>query len=164
MAAYRIHVEKDYTSFAAAHFVTYDGHKCEPLHGHNYRAAVGMLGDLDEEAYVFNFVPLKHALREIVNRLDHRVLLAEHNPLLDVRVDDEAVEVTYTVEPRRYVFPRADVVLLPIRNTTAEMLAAWICGQLRQSLSTFETGNIHAVEIEIEETFGQRAIYREEWK
>ena len=133
------------------------------MHGHNYRAAVALAGDLDENAYVFNFVPLKHALKEVVDRLDHKTLLPRDNTKLQIRIDDESVEVTYALRHRRYVFPRSDVVLLPIPNTTAEMLAAWICGQLRQMLKNYDTGGIRAIEVEVEESIGQRAIYREEW-
>ncbi len=163
MGTYRIHVAKDYTVFSAAHFITYDGHQCEELHGHNYRVAVALEGALDENAYVFNFVPLKRALREIVIRLDHRMLLPQHNPLIQIESDDDSICATYTLKRKRYVFPRAEVVLLPISNTTAEMLATWIGGQLRQSLSAHDTRGIRSVEIEVEESFGQRATYREEW-
>ena len=38
MSAYRVHISKDNLMFAAGHFVSYDGDKVEPLHGHNYRA------------------------------------------------------------------------------------------------------------------------------
>ena len=40
-----------------------------------------------------------------------------------------------TFENRRWVFPREDCVLLPIENTTAELIAFWIGGQLRDQLS-----------------------------
>lgn len=160
---YHIRVEKDYTVFSAAHFITYDGHQCEQLHGHNYRAAAALAGDLDENAYVFNFVPLKRALKGVVDQLDHKTLLPQDNPRLQVRIGDESVEVAYPSKHKRYVFPRGDVAVLPIPNTTAEMLAAWICGQLRQALSAYDTRGIRSIEVEVEESPGQRAIYREEW-
>lgn len=164
MADYRIRVEKDYTGFSAAHFITYDGHQCEQLHGHNYRVAVGLEGALDENAYVFNFVPLKHTLRDIARRIDHKMILPRDNPLLQIETDDESIAVMYAARHKRYVFPRAEVVLLPISNTTAEMLAAWFCGQLREALRDHDTRRIRAVEIEVEESDGQRAFCREEWK
>ncbi|HEY4688491.1 MAG TPA: 6-pyruvoyl tetrahydropterin synthase family protein [Anaerolineae bacterium] len=163
MDDYRIRVEKDYTVFSAAHFITYDGHECEELHGHNYRVAVSLFGDLDTNAYVFNFVPLKRAMRGIVSRLDHKLLLPQNNPFLILESDDESVCVTNPTKHKRYVFPRADVVLLPIPNTTSEMLATYICGQLHRALSEHDTQHIHAVEVEVEESFGQKAVYREEW-
>ena len=39
-------------------------------------------------------------------------------------------EVVATFEDRRWVFPRGDCVLLPVPNTTAEMLARYIGQQL----------------------------------
>ncbi|HLF24846.1 MAG TPA: 6-carboxytetrahydropterin synthase [Anaerolineae bacterium] len=162
MGNYRIRVEKDYTVFSAAHFITYDGHECEALHGHNYRVAASLTGQLDENAYVFNFGPLKHALRDILGRLDHKLLLPQNNPLLVLETDAESVCAAYA--HKRYVFPREDVVLLPIPNTTAEMLAAWLCAQLRPALGEFDTRHLTSIEIEVEESFGQRAIYCEEWK
>ena len=160
---YRIRVEKDMTGFSAAHFITHDGDQCEELHGHNYRVAVSVEGALDENAYVYNFVPLKRALREVVNRIDHKMLLAEDNPLLQIEADDQAVTVSYPAKRKRYVFPRAEVVLLPIPNTTAEMLATWLCAQLRESLRGHDTRHFRAIEIEVEESAGQRAFYHEAW-
>ena len=163
MGEYHIRVEKDDTVFSAAHFITYDGHQCEELHGHNYRVGVSLFGDLDPNAYVFNFVPLKRAMRGIVHRLDHKLLLPDRNSLLTIDCDSESVTVTYAAKHKRYVFPRADVVLLPIANTTSEMLAHYICRQLYRSLSEHDTRHLRRVEVEVEESFGQKAVYREEW-
>jgi 6-pyruvoyltetrahydropterin/6-carboxytetrahydropterin synthase len=155
---YRVRVEKDYTVFCAGHFITYDGHECEALHGHNYRAAVALEGPLDENAYVFDFTRLKRALKAIVDRLDHRMLLPAKSAL--VRVAQAGAEIEATYRDKRYVFPASDVMLLPIPNTTAEMLAWWIAQELRQSLGVLPPGAT-AIEVEVDESFGQRALYRE---
>jgi 6-pyruvoyltetrahydropterin/6-carboxytetrahydropterin synthase len=160
MSPYRVRVEKDYTVFCAGHFITYDGHECEPLHGHNYRAAAALEGPLDENAYVFDFTRLKHALRAIVNRLDHKMLLPADSPL--IRIEQDGDHVTATYKEKRYMFPVSDVVLLPIPNTTAEMLARWIVGELREALRRTHPAPLSAIEVEVEESFGQRACYREE--
>lgn len=164
MSAYHIRVEKDYTGFSAAHFITFDGHQCEELHGHNYRVAISIGGDLDENFYVFNFVPLKRAMRALTNRLDHKMLIARDNALCRLEQDEESVSVTYTPKLKRYVFPRSDVVILPIPNTTAEMLATWISTELRQALSDQDSSHLHWLEVEVEESAGQRAVYRESWR
>jgi 6-pyruvoyltetrahydropterin/6-carboxytetrahydropterin synthase len=160
MSMYRVRVEKDHTVFCAGHFITYDGHQCEPLHGHNYRAAAGLEGPLDENAYVFDFTRLKKALKEIVEPLDHRVLLPASSDR--IRVEEEGGHVTATYKDRRYVFPTSDVVILPIPNTTAEMLARWIAGQLLEVLGRSGPATLTAIEVEVEESFGQRAFYRQE--
>lgn len=160
MSTYRVRVEKDYTVFCAGHFITYDGHQCESLHGHNYRAAVGLEGPLDENFYVFDFTRLKRALKEVVNRLDHKMLLPAQSERIRVVEGGDAVHATY--KDKRYVFPKGDVVLLPIPNTTAELLARWIAGQLKEALGGSLPAGLTAIEVEVEESFGQRAFYREE--
>ena len=158
MTPYRVRIEKDYTVFSAGHFITYDGHQCEPLHGHNYQAAVAVEGPLDENFYVLDFTRLKRALRAVVDRLDHRMLLPTRSTLIQVTPSAAEVEAIY--RDKRYVFPQGDVVLLPIPNTTAEMLAWWIVQELRQTLGAALDGAT-AIEVEVDESSGQRAFYRE---
>jgi 6-pyruvoyltetrahydropterin/6-carboxytetrahydropterin synthase len=157
MSQYRVRIEKDYTVFCAGHFITYDGHECEPIHGHNYRAATTLEGPLDENAYVFDFTKLKRALRGIVDRLDHRMLLPTKSALIRVTQSGGEIEARY--REKRYVFPASDVVLLPIPNTTAEMLAWWIAQELKDSLGALPGAT--AIEVEVDESSGQRAFYRE---
>jgi 6-pyruvoyltetrahydropterin/6-carboxytetrahydropterin synthase len=160
MATYRVRVAKDYTVFAAAHFVTYDRDQSEPLHGHNYRAAVSIEGPLDENHYVFNFVPLKRKLRTLTDHLDHHMLLPTGNPVIEVKADGDSVRVRQV--GKDYVFPKEDVVILPIANTTAELLATWLSEQLVAWLRETGVGGLTALEVEIEEVFGQTATCRVE--
>jgi 6-pyruvoyltetrahydropterin/6-carboxytetrahydropterin synthase len=160
MSVFRVRVEKDYAVFCAAHFITYEGHLCEALHGHNYRVAAGFEGPLDENFYVFDFVRLKRLLKTVADRLDHRTLLPSESERIVVQQTGDEVVATY--KDKRYVFPAGDVVLLPIPNTTAEMLARWIAGEIKARLSPTELAAARAIEVEVEESFGQRAIYREE--
>jgi 6-pyruvoyltetrahydropterin/6-carboxytetrahydropterin synthase len=159
--SYRISVEKDYLVFAAGHFITY-GELCEALHGHNYRVRVELDGELDENCYVLDFVTLKRIMRRLVDELDHRMLLPRRNPRLDVREEGEEVHVTFTGRGKRYVFPREDVVLLDIENTTAELLARHLTERLNRELDALGADNISAVTMQVEETTGQAAWYREE--
>jgi 6-pyruvoyltetrahydropterin/6-carboxytetrahydropterin synthase len=165
MPSFKIEVSKDYLIFAAAHFVTYNGDQIEPLHGHNYRTAASMEGDLDQNAYVANFTALKQGLRDVCDQLDHRLLLPTGNALLDIRQEADAFLVSGA--GKHYRFPAADVVQLPIRNTTSELLAEWIWGQVETKLRAGGAlrAGLLALTIQVEESFGQRAIYRRdlEW-
>src|SRR4029079_13630864 len=63
---YSVSVTKDYLVFASAHFITFAGHRCEGLHGHNYRVRVTLEGALDQESwFVFDFVVLKRLMKEL---------------------------------------------------------------------------------------------------
>ena len=157
---YRISVSKDYLVFASAHFITFAGHRCETLHGHNYRASVVVEGALDPDSwYVFDFSVLKGIMRKLCDDIDHKVLLAAENPHLRIAEENDSVTVAYDGKPR-YVFPKRDVALLPMPNTTVEMLAEYLAGQLQTALAAEGASGITAIEMEIEENFGQSATFR----
>jgi 6-pyruvoyltetrahydropterin/6-carboxytetrahydropterin synthase len=157
---FRVSVSKDYLVFASAHFITFAGHRCEGLHGHNYRARVTVEGALDPEAwFVFDFVILKRLMRRLCDEIDHKVLLPLENPKIQIVEQGESVNVAYEGKPR-YVFPKADCALLPVPNTTVEMLAELLTNRLRRELETMGARGLTAVEMEVEENFGQSAVYR----
>ena len=153
---YRVRVTKDHLVFSAAHFITFNGNICERLHGHNWRTAVEVAGPLDENQYVFDFIALRDALQEIVNELDHRVLLPTGHPLIRVTANNHEVEATF--KDRRWIFPREDCVLLPVANTTAERIAHWIGLRLGESVRGHQNSRIESLRVEVEENFGQWAI------
>ncbi len=161
MGRFRIRVEKDYLVFCSGHFITYEGHQCETLHGHNYRASISLEGPIDKNCYVLNFVDVKRMMKRICDELDHRVLLPLYNDLIQLEQHEASVSARY--KHRHYLFPREDVVLLPIPNTTAEMLAQYVCKRAIEELRKQGIQQLQAIEVEVEESIGQSAIYREEF-
>lgn len=157
---FSIRVTKDYLVFCCGHFITYDKAECERLHGHNYRAAVQIEGPLDENWYVFDFVALKNRAKAVVDELDHHMLVATLNPLL--RVEPAGDNVTVRFNGKTWSFPREDCVLLPIQNTTAELLAKWVAHRLLEELKVHHKLTPAVLRVEVEETFGQAATY--EWR
>src|SRR5262249_26108613 len=121
---FKVRVTKDHLVFCSGHFISYEGDKCERLHGHNYRATVEIDADLDRNSDVFDFIALKPRTKAITDELDHRMLLATRNALISVEEGPRSVRVRY--RDREWLFPREDCVLLPIENTTAELLARYI--------------------------------------
>ena len=156
---YKVRVSKDYLVFCSGHFISYEGDKCERLHGHNYRASVEVEGPLDENHYVFDFIALKRLTRELVDALDHRMMLATANRHIGVEEGPKSVRVTY--RDREWVFPRGDCVLLPIENTTAELIARYIAGRLLAALKSVDGFEPEVLRVEVEENVGQSATY--EW-
>ncbi len=150
---YHVRVEKDYLVFSAGHFITYAGGTCERLHGHNYRVAAEVHGPLDENHYVVDFAALVEALKAIVGELDHRMLLPTEHPRIRVTAGEN--EVTAVFDDRRWVFPRGDCLLLPVANTTAELLARYIARRLVDALEARTGSRPAAVRIEVDECEGQ---------
>jgi 6-pyruvoyltetrahydropterin/6-carboxytetrahydropterin synthase len=158
---FRVQVSKDYLVFASAHFITFRGHQCETLHGHNYRVGIAVEGAVDDEAFfVLDFSILKQITRRLVDEIDHKVLLPLRNPKLAFHEEGDRLRVDYFGQPT-YVFPRRDCALLEIQNTTAEMLAQYLGTQVREELVRSGYRHLTLLELEVEENYGQAATYRE---
>ena len=160
MGTFRLRIEKDYLGFCSAHFITYDSDLCESLHGHNFRVKLSLEGQLDENYYVLDFIRTKEMLKGVCDELDHRVLLPTESQLVEVEADEAEVRARFGT--RRFLFPREDVVLLPIPNVTSEMLARHICGRMKEELAKLGVENLSAIEVEVIESPTQGATYREE--
>jgi 6-pyruvoyltetrahydropterin/6-carboxytetrahydropterin synthase len=155
---FKVAITKEDLVFAAAHFITFAGHRCETLHGHNYRAGIVIEGGLERDSwFVVDFAAVKKLMRGLMAELDHKVLLPRDNPQLSITEEGGSVRVAFDSQPR-YVFPARDCVILPIPNTTVEMLSQYLAGRVRAELGA---ARLKAIEVEVEENFGQSASYRE---
>jgi 6-pyruvoyltetrahydropterin/6-carboxytetrahydropterin synthase len=157
---FKVRVTKDHLVFCSGHFISYEGDKCERLHGHNYRTAVEIEGNLDQNQYVFDFIALKHRTKAITDELDHRMMLPTQNPLIAVETGSRSVRVRY--RDREWLFPRDDCVLLPVENTTAELLARYIARRLVEDLLRQDRFEPRVLRVEVEENIGQSATC--EWR
>lgn len=142
--------------FAAAHMATL-GAELEPLHGHNYSVRCRVEGDLTPDRWVIDFSVLKRYVREVCERLDHRFLLQRDSALLEIREDADGWTIVFG--ERRYHFPAADVLALPVDNTTAELIAQWLCERVVEALEAGGHSNLSRVEVEVEEMPGQGGSY-----
>ncbi len=152
-ATYSVKLEKEYLVFSAAHFITFNGNVCERLHGHNYRVRAEIVGPLDENHYVIDFIALRDSLKAICDELDHHMLLPTEHPTIHVVANEREVEVSF--EDRRWIFPRGDCILLPMPNTTAELIAKYIAERLLNDLQQLTGARPSLVRLGVDENFGQ---------
>jgi 6-pyruvoyltetrahydropterin/6-carboxytetrahydropterin synthase len=75
-----------------------------------------------------------------------------------IRVETEGSEVTARYGDRRWVFPADECVLMPLAQTTAELIARWIGEELLGLLPGEALGHLEQIQVEVEENFGQWAI------
>jgi 6-pyruvoyltetrahydropterin/6-carboxytetrahydropterin synthase len=153
---YHVRLDKELLVFSAAHFITFNGNICERLHGHNWRVSAEVHGPLDENQYVVDFIALRDTLKSIVDQLDHRMLLPTNHPTIRVDAGEREVEVTF--EERRWVFPREDCAILPVANTTAELIARYIGLRLLDDLERRLGARPTHVRIGVDENHGQWAV------
>ena len=157
---FKVRVTKDHLIFCAGHFISYEGDKCERLHGHNYRTAVEVEAPLDPNHYVFDFLALLDLTRALVAELDHRMLLPNGAGL--IRVEPEGANWKALYKDRSWSFPRDECVILPVPNTTTELIAAYLCDRLCRDISSRGLVPPRVIRVEVEENVGQSATY--EWR
>ncbi len=147
-----VDLEKEELIFSVAHFITFGDNICEAIHGHNYRLRCQVFGTLLPHAYVVDFIALRDRLKSIVKTLDHHVLLPYRHPTIHVESLADAVKVRFG--EKKWEFPREDVVVLPMDNTTAERLAEYIGEQLLASWPELEN-TISKLTLGVDENEGQ---------
>lgn len=157
MPRFRIVLAKEDFKFSAAHFTLFSGGRAELLHGHNYRVRVELSGnDLDEEGLLVDLESFKKTLRKICAGLDSRTLLPGESTRLDWSRENGSIEVR--CGERLYRFPAGDTLVLPLANTSMELLARMIWRELAASLGG---SRVDQMAVSVEESSGQRCWYED---
>lgn len=155
---YQVFVSKDYFKFNAAHFMAYPGFR-ERLHGHNYRVSVRIEGQLGTDGYVVDFGDIKKAAKRICEEMDERLIVPINSDVLDIEQADGQLRIV-TEDGARFSIPESDCVLLPIAHSSAEELAAYICGRLVSEIGILESRKATWIEVTVAESPLQEARYR----
>lgn len=140
--------------FSSSHVIP-EYEKCGRLHGHTYAIHARIWGETDGSGIVVDFSTIKSILREITNRLDHRLMIPNKHNAVKVVELNESVELENN--SKKYVFPKEDCVLLPLHSTSAENLAGYILNKVIEKLPK---GRIREIEIGVDEGLGQGAWVR----
>jgi hypothetical protein len=89
-------------------------------------------------------------------------MIQTESPMLKVRRRAKDVEVLY--RKQRILLPRSDVILLPLKNTSTELLAEHVADKIRRQVKQrFPHTRIRLMEVGVEEARGQRGFYRGEF-
>jgi 6-pyruvoyltetrahydropterin/6-carboxytetrahydropterin synthase len=155
---FSIEVAKDYFNFASAHFLIFANGQRESLHGHNYQVSVGMEGELDRAGVVLDFIAFKPLVKRVCDSLDHRTLIQTKSDKIEVRRRHGEVEILY--RKQRLLLPRRDVILLPLKNTSTELLAEHVAKQIQRRVrQAFPRTRIRHIKVAVEEARGQRGVF-----
>lgn len=155
MSRYRMVLAKEDFKFSAAHFTLFGDARAELLHGHNYRVRVELAGNgLDSEGLLVDIESFKKVLRSLCARLDSRTLIPADSPRLQWSREGDSIEVAFG--PRSYRFPAEDTLLLPIVNTSIELLARMFWHDLATHLAG---SGVDTLAVAVEETAGQACWY-----
>jgi 6-pyruvoyltetrahydropterin/6-carboxytetrahydropterin synthase len=160
MKRFSIRVDKQYMNFGSAHFLLFPDGTREELHGHNYQVTVEVDGPLTGGDVVIDFIPFKPIVKECCDLLDHKTLLPRFSKWLRIEEGEREVEVWHGEE--RFVFPRRDVSILPIPNTSSERLAEYLAGLiLEKTRGQIPEVQIRGIRVSVQESPGQAGLYEE---
>lgn len=140
--------------FTAGHGIRYSNGDWESLHEHRFRVVLEISGPLNSVGYLFDFHLVRSTLREILDFLDGKTLLAqgEQNHRAQRTQNDGGLQ------------PR-NPLCLPLQYTTSEGLARFIVQQLRKNfdeknLYEFPEEDYH-FRIDLEESPGSWGVFRD---
>ncbi|MCE3010822.1 MAG: 6-carboxytetrahydropterin synthase [Proteobacteria bacterium] len=151
-----LHLYKQNFKFSSAHFLIFDEKSAEKLHGHNYQVRVDIQVpsevDMSEKGFFFDFNEFKQEIKRQVDLWDEHVLLPADHQEMKIQEKGSSLEVRF--RDRFYVFPKNEVHLLPVTNTSVEQLARLLGEKLHQS---FKKWGVRRLKVAVEETRGQSA-------
>ncbi|WP_316369519.1 6-pyruvoyl trahydropterin synthase family protein [Candidatus Thiodiazotropha sp. CDECU1] len=144
--------------FNSAHFITFDS-SCENLHGHNFHVRIQAHGDNNDDAFVIDFVQLNRLAAEVCLSLHDKILLPGTSTEVTIEEGDGQIEVASY--DKRFSLPAVNCLILPVANTTAEMLAWHIMESLLPKLEASSAlTHVETLEVAVEEADNQWGICR----
>ena len=152
----KVRIFKSSHNFSAAHFLV-DMGKCERLHGHNYYVTVELGGEPGPDDTIIDFQKINPVIKSLCDTLDHKVLIAKNDERSQVINVDGQIEVKFA--KKRYSFPEADCLIVPVATTTVEKLAQYLADKIVENM-VGALPNIKWIEVGVGESTGQMALYR----
>jgi len=147
---------KENFKFSGAHFTTFSENEAELLHGHNYYVSVTLEGCKKlTHGMIVDLAEPKKVIKEILDSIDEKVLLAKNNPY--TQVDSKGSQITVTYNKKSYSFPSEDCFMFPVENITIEALSGYLGDALTPTFSNYP---ISSFTVEVAETRGQSCLYK----
>ncbi|MES9816270.1 MAG: 6-pyruvoyl trahydropterin synthase family protein [Candidatus Thiodiazotropha sp.] len=155
---FAVNVHPGELHFNSAHFITFDN-SCENLHGHNFHLRIQAHGDNNEDAFVIDFVQLNRLAAEICSGLHDKVLLPGKSDEVAIKKSGGQLEVSSY--GKVFSLPAGNCLILPVTNTTAEMIAWYIMESLLPKLEACAAlSHVKTLEVAVEEADHQWGICR----
>lgn len=138
--------------FSSAHIIP-EYEKCGRIHGHTYAVHLKIAGKMDEKGIIMDFSIVKDVLRNVVDVLDHHILIPLESKAVKIEEKDDYLYISML--KKKYVLPKNDCLVLPIESTSAENLAKYILKRLTEDVDFPD--RVNSVEVGVDEGYGQGA-------
>ena len=123
-----LYIDKEAHKFSAAHYTIFSATERERLHGHNYSVSARIVAPMGPNGFSADYNVYKNRLKQLCDRLDEYMLLAENSPYQSLSIENGEVLATFNGTTLR--FPVDETLILPVLNITVEELAHYLLEQL----------------------------------
>lgn len=152
-----LHLSKQNFKFSSAHFLIFDEKSAEKLHGHNYQVRLDILVPpetklMEAQGFFVDFNVFKKFVKARLDLWDEHVLLPAEHPEMKISEKGPSLEVRF--RDRFYVFPKNEVQLLKVTNTSVEQLSRILAEDF---FKEFKQYGVLSLRVRVEETRGQAA-------
>ncbi|MBC7419761.1 MAG: 6-carboxytetrahydropterin synthase [Bdellovibrio sp.] len=153
-----LHLAKQNFKFSSAHFLIFDDHKAEMLHGHNYQVKVDIVcppaEDFPQDGYFIDFNVLKKQIKSRLDQWDEHILLPSQHKDMKYKISLDGKNYEVHFRDRFYSLPLSEVIWLELTNTSVEQLSSLLAHDFFHS---FKKIGVRKVRVTVEETRGQSA-------
>ncbi len=153
-----IEIEKSYLHFSAAHFTIFSANNRERLHGHNWRIAVEITGEIGDDGLCFDYAIYKKVLKDLCSKYDEYTLIAAQSPHLEITEDEEFYFVKHDGITQPLL--KTDTILMPVKNVTIESLSQYFLSEMIKDRAFLDELKIHAFEMRVSSGPNQWGISR----
>ena len=108
------------------------------LIGASWIVDVELIGDLDEQSMIFDFAHVKKRIKQIIDEhVDHKLLIAQHYPKLDIQLDKEASKLQFktiagnTIE---HISPQEALCLIESSEVNQAAVIDFLINQIKPEL------------------------------
>mmetsp|Transcript_22668 Transcript_22668/g.33133 ORF Transcript_22668/g.33133 Transcript_22668/m.33133 type:complete len:200 (+) Transcript_22668:43-642(+) len=162
MGEYEININRSDLKFSCAHFIAFKGFR-ERLHGHNYTLSLRLTAQntLSDDGYVIDFGIVKNIMRRLCKNLHEKFICPCESDVL--QITEESGQVRIVCEDGSvFSFPKGDCAMLPIRHSSAEELAQYMCCAIVRELTLpcLVERHIQRIDVGIAEGVGQESRFK----
>lgn len=148
-----IELAKEDQKFSIAHFTLFSEGQRERLHGHNYHVTLTITAPVASHGMTFNYQMMKQKLRDMCRSLNEYTVLPGKSNLIKIQSLQNKITVTFGND--EFVFPKSDVLILPIANSTVEEFSQYILDKLCEDKAMLDQFQIQGLTVGVASGPGQ---------
>lgn len=148
-----IELYKENMKFSAGHFTIFSATQREKMHGHNYTVHAAITTTVKDAGLSFDYRFYKNKIYLLCRELNGLFLLPERSEHLKITPRENSYYVQFGEE--EFLFPKADVRILPLVNITVEELSQWFIEKLAEDKAELQENHIQGITIKVFSSPGQ---------